>query len=460
MTITRSRRFYPARPAGIPALLCTLIMLVSCHPAPEKRYGFLTMLGRDTISVESIIRQDNTLISDEVDRFPRVHTRHTVVNLNDDGSIRHLEMDIHTPSEPSGEQHRKVVADVAHNNVHLSKTDSTATVNRDFPTGGSRVVAHVPQMYSLYELYFQTALTQSAASKQSAASNQSETAKQSTASNQSAAPNQSATSKPAAASKPAATAKPAAASKPATSSSVELRQFYIDREFDRFPLGHATVTPVGQGKAEVTHDWLAGAGEAMMDSAGDMLSYSGARTTYKVEVKRLATAPDVKAIAAGFEAKESAGGSVRSLSVRDSVRTQIGNAMFTIDYSRPLARGRTLLGDVIPYDRVWRTGANAATQFTTSTPIRLGGMQVPAGAYTLFTAPHPSGVDLIVNKQTGEWGTDYNGSLNLGMVRMTTEAATAPVEEFTISVIPADPRHGKLVLEWGAFRWSVPIEVQ
>src|SRR6202012_5008548 len=120
-----------------------------------------------------------------------------------------------------------------------------------------------------------------------------------------------------------------------------------------------------------------------------------------------------KAIAARFEAKESADGSVRSLSVRDTVRAQIGNAMFTIDYGRPLARGRTLLGEVIPYDRVWRTGANAATQFTTTTPIRLGNLQIPAGTYTLFTAPHTSGVDLIVNKQRGEWGTEYNGSLDL-----------------------------------------------
>ncbi|HWB93863.1 MAG TPA: DUF2911 domain-containing protein [Puia sp.] len=388
------------------------MLLVSCHTAPAKQYGFLAMLGQDTISVETIVRQGNTLKSDEVDRFPRVRMRHTVVDLNDDGSIRHLVMEIRTPSEPSGERDRTVVADVAHNNVHLSKTDSTGTVNRDFPTGGSMVVAHVPQMYSLYELYFAAALKQSAASKLAAGS------------------------------------------------PVQLRQFYIDREFDRFPLGHATVTPVGKGKVEITHDWLSGTGEAMMDSSGDMLGYSGDRTTYKVEVKRLVTAPDIKAIATRFEAKETAGGNVKSLSVRDTVRAQIGNAMFTIDYGRPLLRGRTLLGGLIPYDRVWRTGANAATQFTTSVPIRLGSLQVPAGRYTLFTAPHTSGVDLMVNKQSGEWGTGYNGTLDLGRLRVTSEVAAVPVEEFTIAVIPVDHRHAKLVFEWGSFRWIAPIEVQ
>ena len=134
--------------------------------------------------------------------------------------------------------------------------------------------------------------------------------------------------------------------------------------------------------------------------------------------------------------------------------------MFTIDYSRPLLRGRTLLGDVIPYDRVWRTGANAATQFTTSTAIRLAGMQVPAGTYTLFTAPHTNGVDLIVNKQSGQWGTECNGSRNLGTAKITSEASTATVEEFTISIIPSDDRQGTLVLEWGSLKWLAPIEVQ
>ena len=85
---------------------------------------------------------------------------------------------------------------------------------------------------------------------------------------------------------------------------VQMRQFYIDREFDQFPLGRASVRPLESGKAEITHDWLSGTGEATMDSGYHMLSYSGARTTYKVEVNRLASPPDVKSIADRFEAME------------------------------------------------------------------------------------------------------------------------------------------------------------
>jgi hypothetical protein len=214
------------------------------------------------------------------------------------------------------------------------------------------------------------------------------------------------------------------------------------------------------GKMEVWHDWLSGTGEATVDSSYHMLSYSGGRTTYKVDVTRLATPPDVKDIADRFESQETNAGPVREMSVRDTVRAQIGDAMFTVDYGRPLARGRKLLGDVIVYDRVWRTGANAATQFTTSVPITLAGMQVPAGKYTLWTVPHTSGVDLIVNKQTGQWGTDYRASENLGVARMTSETLTTPVEEFTISIVSSDAEHGMLLMEWGSFRWTAPIEVK
>ncbi len=408
-----SRDCYFVKSLLVCFFLSAVLLLVSCGPTPPaEHYGFITQLGNDTISVESVTRQGNALTSDEVDRFPRVRLRHTVIKLSADGSIRHLVMDIHTPSEPANERERKVIANVTDDSVHISKTDGTGTVNRDFATGGSIVVAHVPQMYSLYELYFATAL------------------------------------------------KHAAAFRLATGNTVDMRQFYIDREFDRFPLGRAYVRLLDGGKMEITHDWLSGTGEASMDSNYHMLSYSGDRTTYKVEVSRLASPPDVKTIAEQYEAMEANTGTVRQLSVRDTMLAKIGNAMFTVDYGRPLLRGRKLLGDVLPYDRVWRTGANAATQFTTSAPIKLAGMQVPAGKYTLWTAPHTNGVDLIVNRQTGQWGTEYDGSRNLGIAGMTTELPSVPVEEFTISIVPGDALHGTLVMEWGSFRWTAPIEVQ
>jgi len=196
-----------------------------------------------------------------------------------------------------------------------------------------------------------------------------------------------------------------------------------------------------------------------VDSSGRMLTYSGMRSTYKVAVTRTTTLPDIESIGDRLAAAERRTG-LTQLSVRDTARATIGAATLSVDYGRPLARGRTLLGNVISYDRVWRTGANAATQLTTSAPITLAGLSLPAGTYTLWTVPHVGHVDLIVNRQTGQWGTDYSRAQDLGTVPMTSDSVNTPVEKFTISIEGSDVRHGTLAMAWGTFRWTVPLVVQ
>jgi hypothetical protein len=388
----------------------TTVALVACRPStPPERYGFVARLGVDTVSVERVTRRGNTVTSDEVDRFPRVRRRHTQIELAPNGGIRHLVMDIMTPSEPANQRNRRVTVDVTRDSVHIIKRDSTGTVRRDFATGGGIAMAHLPQMYSLYELYFAAALGHMA-------------------------------------------------SNTAGGDTAHLRQFYIDREFDRFPLHTGRVWRQADGTMRISHDWLSGIGEAMVDSNHRLLSYSGARTTYKVAVTRVTDPPDVETVGQQFAALETKTGFAQ-LSVRDTARATIGAATFAVDYGRPLARGRELLGKLLPYDYVWRTGANAATQFTTSAPITLAGMRVPAGTYTLWTVPRARGADLIVNKKTGQWGTEYDGSYDLAMARMTMDSLATPVEKFTISITPADARHGTLAMEWGPFRWTAPIVV-
>ncbi len=401
------------RPLQSLALLLAALAVVACRPAePEQRYGFIARLGSDTISVESVTRRGNKVVVDGVDRFPRVRRRHTEIELGDGSTIRHLVMDINTPSEPANQRERHVTADVTADSVHILQIDSAGKLRHEFATNGAVAMAHVPQMYSLYELYFYAAFARAAALKRVAGD------------------------------------------------TVQLRQFYIDREFDRFPLHHGVVRLLSDNQAEIQHDWLAGTGQAAFDSTGRMLSYSGARTTYLVQVTRLASALDVRPLADRWEALEAAKGGVTQLSPRDTIRAKIGSVSITIDYSRPLARGRVLLGNVIPFDRVWRTGANAATQFTTSAPLRLAGIQLAAGTYTLWTLPHQDGVDLIVNGQSGQWGTGYDRSRDVGTARMQSSALATPVDQFTISVAAADARHGTLTLEWGSFRWTAPIAVQ
>ena len=105
---------YAVKPMAICLFFSVMVSLSACNGPTVKQYGFLTMLGRDTLAIENITRQGNTLTSDEVDRFPDLRIRHTVVDLNDDGSIRHLEMNIYTPGEPAGQRHRKVLGQHLH----------------------------------------------------------------------------------------------------------------------------------------------------------------------------------------------------------------------------------------------------------------------------------------------------------------------------------------------------------
>ena len=378
---------------------------------PAEQYGYLALLGNDTVSIERDTRRGNEIVSDEVDRFPRVRRRHTTMRLAADGTIEHLEMDITTPSEPSSERERRVVADVSNDSVHIVKHDSTGTKKYAFATGGALTMPHLPMMYGLTDLYFGAALKRAAA----------------------------------------------------PGDSVTLRQYYIDREFDRFPLHSGVVHVLAPNKAEIHHDWLAGYGDATFDSLHHMLTYNGARSTYKVEVRRLTgrpELPDVQAIGERFAAFETSSGGMKQLSMRDTARATIGAATITVDYGRPLARGRVLLGNIVPFDEVWRTGANAATQLTTSAPVTLAGVRLPAGTYTLWTVPRKDGhAELIVNRQFGQWGTEYNEKRDLGRIPLSVDATTSPVEKFTISLVPAGARKGTLAMEWGSFRWSAPIAV-
>lgn len=132
----------------------------------------------------------------------------------------------------------------------------------------------------------------------------------------------------------------------------------------------------------------------------------------------------------------------------------------TISYSRPSMKGRKIMGELVPYGKVWRTGANEATTLTTENDLNLGGAKVPAGTYTLYTLPTEGTWKLIINKQTGQWGTVYNQDQDLARVDMTKAALAVPVEQFTISLDQASNDSCDLVMEWETTRESVSVKAQ
>jgi hypothetical protein len=134
----------------------------------------------------------------------------------------------------------------------------------------------------------------------------------------------------------------------------------------------------------------------------------------------------------------------------------------TVDYGQPFARGRAVEGGLIPNGQVWRTGANSSTTFTTDVALRIGTLSVPKGSYSLYSLWSPgAGMQLIINKATGQWGTEYNQATDLGRVPMTAKTLADTREAFVISLEPATsaPASATLHLTWGKTDFSVPVAI-
>src|SRR5215210_5131981 len=257
--------------------LLSLLLLAWSNAAPAERYGFVATLGNDTVSVERIERSPTRLVTDGVDRWPFVRQRHTEFDLNQDGTIRRMVMDVRTPDgRTPRERGRRVTADVSNDRVSISVRDSGGVRDTAFATGGAITVPHVSMMYSVIELEIAAALRRGAA----------------------------------------------AGLEPGDS--VMFRQFYPDRDVGpSFTLHRGFVHPKGGGKVELRHDWLAGTGDVTVDSGGRMLTYSGMRSTYKVAIARTTAALDIGKIGDRLGAAEQRTGPSQ-LSVRDTARATIG----------------------------------------------------------------------------------------------------------------------------------------
>ncbi len=189
---------------------------------------------------------------------------------------------------------------------------------------------------------------------------------------------------------------------------------------------------------------------ARVDAQGTLLGLSGIGSTMQVTVERTQRL-DFAALGKAFAPR-----SLGVLSPTDSINTSVAGAAVAVRYSRPSTRGRAIFGNVVPWNQVWRTGANQATVFETSADLVMAGTPVPAGKYSLWTLPSPGGWKLIVNKNTGQWGTDYNAQYDLARLDMTVEQLPQPVERFTIGIEPKGSG-GVLRLEWEKTRASVPL---
>jgi hypothetical protein len=144
----------------------------------------------------------------------------------------------------------------------------------------------------------------------------------------------------------------------------------------------------------------------------------------------------------------------------------IGGKTLAIKYSAPSVRGRKVFapGGVISHDPtfpVWRAGANEATAFHTDADLDIGGLRVPKGDYTLWVLiKDPEAWELIINKQTGQWGLSYSPAQDLGRVKMTMSKPPGSIERMKYTLSDLGGNKGKLQLEWENHIASVPITIK
>ena len=153
------------------------------------------------------------------------------------------------------------------------------------------------------------------------------------------------------------------------------------------------------------------------------------------------------------------------VSPHETVNATVGDAKITIVYGRPYTKDpksgekRKIWGGLVPYGQVWRMGADEATLFTTDKEVSIGGTAVVAGTYSLYLWPEEGGAKLIVNKQTGQWGTKYDASQDLVRIDLIKQKLDKATDQFTIAV-EKTAADGVLKMMWEDVQYSVAIAVK
>ena len=351
--------------------------------------AFVVRLGSDTVSLEQYKRTATQLRGEYVLRTPRSLHRIYTFDLNPDGSIRHLEVVTHNIGGGPGPMETKNSADFSGDTVIMVSPRGDSSVTTKLAVPRGTF----PFQFYVYGLMEQIGRWARGTGKDS----------------------------------------------------VRFAALYsADRTsggYIRKRGGDTLVFMFDEGQ-------LAGVGPFTfrLDRQGHLTWLTGKGSTLQVEVQRVASVPMARA------GPMFANRPLGQLSPRDTARATIGGAEVWIDYSRPSRRGRDIFGALEPWNKVWRTGANAATQLNTTADLVIGGATVPAGKYTLWTLPAPSGWKLIINKETGQWGTEYHEERDLVRVDAKVETLASPIEQFTIAF-----DSGLLTFAWDKTRYSVVV---
>ncbi|HYW12310.1 MAG TPA: DUF2911 domain-containing protein [Longimicrobium sp.] len=381
--------------AGRVALAALALSLAAVPAAAQESGAFVIRLGRDTVAVEQFTRTAGRITGTLVSRTPRTAVRTYTADLRPDGTIGRLEMTTRIPSAPA----------LLPQTITMTMGADSADVHivrgdtvRDLKVAaGAGAFPWVGNSYGLAE----PALRFAAARGLDSAA--------------------------------------------VTIVSPGARQA-------------GTVSFIRRGADSVLIRSGQGVTRARVDARGRVLGAHSPESTVKANVERVESL-DAAAFAAEFTRRDQGGQGLGALSVRDSVVASVGGANVSVAYGRPSMRGRRIMGQVVPFGQVWRTGANEATAFRTDRDLVIGGTRVPAGSYTLWTVPGPDEWTLIINKQTGQWGTVYDPAQDLARVPVRASLESGPpVELLTLRILP-DGTGGMMVMAWEATTVAIPIAV-
>lgn len=152
--------------------------------------------------------------------------------------------------------------------------------------------------------------------------------------------------------------------------------------------------------------------------------------------------------------------SLPAKSPRQTVEQQFSTSKITVDYGRPGVKGRKVFGELVPYGKVWRAGANGATRITFAQAVNFGGKTVPAGTYGLFINPGEKEWKIILNKDAHQWGAyAYDEKLNVTDITVPVQKLTEKQEWFGIELNPVDDHALDMVIKWDMSKATVPVKV-
>ena len=150
---------------------------------------------------------------------------------------------------------------------------------------------------------------------------------------------------------------------------------------------------------------------------------------------------------------------IPAASPRQKVEQQFSMSKITLDYGRPGVKGRKIFGELVPYGKVWRAGANSSTKITFEQSINFGGKVVPAGTYGLFIQPSEKEWKVILNKDSKQWGAyEYDEKLNVAEVIIPLQKLSEKQEWFEITLNPVDDNAIDLVFKWDFVKGVVPLK--